>query len=323
MRKKNGGEKKLPDALLATTEDKEHCCVIKTVLSTDSFILLGTSEQVKETKRGSDGRLKSIVIGTPAQPEKGLVGVVVRHIVPDTRCSCCESEVHQDTVVFISVTTDRNGRPKTHLSLAFSVPVSGVSISISDGAFVDLVTPAGKFTTNFRKSYESCEHIWYISPHKMFCFLARPSLDFLTEAAKSLYFERLVLRYDDWRQQLMEETSETEDIEQALESTRRMNEKYRERIEAMELEFAGVEDEMTEICREQDEESEAHEEVEEAWIAEREKLLEVIEDLELRLDQALCNERELSQLVSEAYSDFPALFPLLLRNVMDEAEENT
>ncbi|TSC61010.1 MAG: hypothetical protein Greene041614_1227 [Parcubacteria group bacterium Greene0416_14] len=72
-----------------------------------------------------------------------------------------------------------------------------------------------------------------------------------------------------------------------------------------------------------DEESEAHEEVEEAWIAEREKLLEVIEDLELRLDQALCNERELSQLVSEAYSDFPALFPLLLRNVMDEAEENT
>lgn len=299
-----GSAKRQPDALLATTEDKEHCCVIKTVSAADSFILLGSSEPVKKTERGFDGRLKSIIVGTPLPSEKGLVGVVVRHILPDTQCSCCGSEVHQDTVVYISVSADREGRPKTHFSDAVSVPISGVSLSVTDGAFIDLSTPAGKFTTNFRKSEEETrEHLWYVSPHKMFVFLARPSLDFLKEAAKSIYFERLVLRNDEWRQQLMEEDplGEIERLEQMLENVRSTNEKQCARILAMEQEFAGFEDEMTEICREQDEEEEAHLDAEESLITERTKLLEIIKDLELRLEQALCKE-------NETLYDVPTLF---------------
>ncbi len=262
MRKKRGGEKPL-DALLATTEDKEHQCVIKTVSSGDSFVLIGSSESVVK-KTGQNGRLTSIVIKTPNQGEKGLVGVVLRRELEDTFCRCCESQVIQQTILYISVACDRNGKPKTQISEEWNVPLVGVKFSVEDGSFVDLIAPFGKFTTNFRKAYDSGkEHVWYVPARKMFSFLVRQSVEFLLEAAKCAYFERLALRRDDMLQVLMEDIFEYEesldkleaharDLEHQLARVQSSAENYRNRLNVAEGELVVLEDELTAICRDRD-----------------------------------------------------------------------
>ena len=272
MRDKRGSQK-LPSSLLATTWDKENCCVIKTTKSTDSFVLIGSSEHIVK-KTGYDGALSSMVICTPRQSEKGSVGVVLERELEGTFCTCCGSNVREHTILFISIVGDRNGRPKTHIEETFTVSVPGVKLTVSDGLFVDLIAPNGKFTTNFRKSHESNgEHVWYVPARKIFCFLVRPSLEFLLEAAKCTYFERLAVRRDDLLQKLMEDVFEEED---------ERIENYRMRLDTAERELATLEDEMTEMCCAQDREYDEHDAAEEKAASEIVRLRERIEELEMR-----------------------------------------
>ncbi len=214
MRKKHGSsrKKKLPEcALLVATEDKEHCLVVTTTHPADSFTLLGSSEQVLEAVK-SGGGLSSIVVGTPRFGEKGLVGVIIRRILSDVQCNS-----HEECIKFILVESDRNGSPKVQFFDMWTVPLSGVSFTVSDGWIVDLIAPTGKYTTCVRKMLETNEeHLWFLPARKMFSFFVRPSLDFLVEAAKCAYFELLTLRREDILRALMEEVLEHENVVEDL-----------------------------------------------------------------------------------------------------------
>lgn len=263
MRKKKGGEQLL-NALLATTWDKENHCVIKTVSPTDSFVLIGSSEQVVK-KTGPEGCLTSIIVKIPNQGERGLVGIVLRRELGDVLYGCCDAQMIKQTVLFILLTSERSGKPRAQISETWIAPLAKVKFSIDNEFFVELVTPHhGKFTTNSRKAYESRkEHIWYVPSRKMFCFLIRPSCEFLLEAAKCAYFERLALRRDDLLQNLMEDIFEHGDelekrdihlcqLQQDLDTTRSSVENYKRRVDFVEEELFALENELNDMCREED-----------------------------------------------------------------------
>ena len=310
---KSKGRDKLPDMLLATAEGKENCCVIKTISAADSFVLLGSSEEVIE-KTGCDGWLTSVVVRVPQELGRGLVGVVFRHAL-DAVCSSCEKQVTENSVLFISITNDRQGL-KTRVVGSWNVPVLGVKFWIREDMHINITTPTGWFTTDFREAHEDgSKEIWYVSPKKVFCFLLRPSVEYLLEAAKALYFERLAVRRDDLLHELMEKIADQEkraeeqrcyvvgveeELERAKGSARdyeRQFDKaekkfalcirnYERRLERAEKEFVTLEDELTVVCRALDTEYDVHMASEEKLFFENDRLSSLVEDLGVRVKQA-------------------------------------
>lgn len=333
-KKRSGG--KLLNALLATTWDKEGRCMIKTVSCRDSFVLLGSSEQIVE-KTGHGERLTSVVIDTPKQGEEGLVGMVLMQELEDTFCRRSDAKVIKKTILFILMTSDWRGRPRTKVSETWIVPLAKVQFSVDDDFFVELVTSLGKFTTNFRKAYESDKnHIWYVPARKMFCFLVRPSCEFLLEAAKCAYFERLALRRDDLLRNLMGDIFERDEelqkrdahlfqLTQELALARSSVENYKRRVDVVEKELFDLEGELTTLCREQDARMilEPDDASRNALLRKRIEELEFeledsayfkadVEKMMLGLREILSKKRKetLYDSLSQVLNDFPWLLPL-------------
>jgi len=303
----------LPEAMLETTEDKDHCLVIKTREKKDSFVLLGSSEPVVSRRytdeKNADGNLECIAVGVPPPNEKGIAIFLVRHVFLDMFCGSCGEVQTKTRLVFVLFHIGENGSPRASLRKSIDLP-SGCALSGSNGyleisAFGELYTARERGSRTPQTPKER-----YVPSQKLARFLIYPSLDFLKEAATCAHFQHLFHETDEKLKIAVHDMLEAKKVEKAslIKSAalgREFGEEKKKR-QYVERELARtqkdlqlLEEDFTSSCTEFDTQYDALDAVKEAVIKEKTHLEETLEDLRFASKEMHRKEQLLIQKLQE------------------------